>query len=234
MKKEFTNHYPNLPIYVEEPAFIKDPLLSELGRKIVLEGLLLMGELGYEQFTFKKLALKINSTEASIYRYFASKHKLLIYFFLYYWHDMENRIAFATANIKNAEKRLKAAMQVMVSIPNEGSNNTISLVLLKKLITDEYVKVYFSKTVDEENKKGLFKVYKRVCHKLSEILQEINPNYPWTVPLVSTVMQSIHFQSFYYEHLPSLTNKWKNDGEIAVFFVDLIMNNIKTSKHEAS
>lgn len=230
MKKEILSGYPTLPILVEEPAYLKDPLLSELGKKIVTEGIHLMGELGYEQFTFKKLAQRINSTEASIYRYFASKHKLLLYYFLYYWHDMENRIAFATANIKNAERRLKAALQVMVSTPESCAGATLSPDLLKRVITDEYVKVYLSKSVDEENKKGVFKVYKRVCHKLAEILHEINPHYPWTVPLISTVMQSIHSQHFYLEHLPSLTNKWKNEDEIVNFFTGLLLSNIKSSK----
>ena len=35
---------------------LRDPEASALGRKIIREGIVLMCELGYEQFTFKKLA----------------------------------------------------------------------------------------------------------------------------------------------------------------------------------
>lgn len=222
--------YPCFHISVEEPAFIKDPLQSDLGKKILSEGVFLMSKLGYEQFTFKKLALKINSTEASIYRYFENKHKLLIYYFLYYWHDIENRIAFATANIKNPETRLKVAIQVMINTPEHEPETIIPFLSLKEVITAEFVKVYFSKSVDEENNKGVFKVYKRVCHTLAETVEEINPSYPWKVPLISSVMDSIYFQRYYAEHLPSLTHKWKDEKEILHFFTNMIANNIKSKQ----
>ena len=37
-----------------------------------------------EEFTFRKLAQKINTTEASVYRYFENKHRLLIYILAWY------------------------------------------------------------------------------------------------------------------------------------------------------
>lgn len=232
MKSEHAGRYLHPGVFVEEPAYLKDPFRSDLGLKILEEGLLLMTELGYEQFTFKKLAAQINSTEASIYRYFESKHKLLLYYFLYYWHDIEGRMAFATANIPHAEKRLNAALKVMVGTGETAANSPLPARLLKKLITDEYVKVYLHKMVDEENQKGLFRVYKRVCRTLAEIVQEINPRYPWHTPLVSTVMQSIYSQHFYAEHLPGLTHAWKNDEEMLTFFVHLVLKNIKPHAHE--
>lgn len=230
MEQTIPQEYPQVAIQVEEPVYLKDPLASELGKKIVGEGAVLMHELGYEDFTFKKLGIRINSTEASIYRYFENKHRLLIYFFLYYWHDTENRIAFATANIKNPESRLRAALNVMIYQPSEDSSLIISTPVLKKLITSEYVKVYLSKSVDESNNRGVFEVYKRVCHKLVKISQEISPDYPWAVPLLSTVIESIYFQRYYADHLPSLTHTWKNEKELSDFFMDMILNNIKAPR----
>ena len=75
----------NIKIQVNEKVYLKDPDSSELGKKIIRGSIDLIDEIGFEQFTFKKLAIKINSTEASVYRYFDSKHTLLVYITLWYW-----------------------------------------------------------------------------------------------------------------------------------------------------
>jgi hypothetical protein len=46
-------------------AYLRDPERTELGRKIISESIHMMDALGFEQFTFKKLAAEISSTEAS-------------------------------------------------------------------------------------------------------------------------------------------------------------------------
>ena len=60
----------SISITVNPRLTLKDPLSSEIGNRILREGLKLMNELGFEAFTFKKLAQDIGSTEATIYRYF--------------------------------------------------------------------------------------------------------------------------------------------------------------------
>ena len=66
-----------LSIIVSKELYIKDPISSELGEKILAQGLILMHEIGLEDFNFKKLSQKINSTESTIYRYFESKNQFL-------------------------------------------------------------------------------------------------------------------------------------------------------------
>ncbi|MDH5608082.1 MAG: TetR/AcrR family transcriptional regulator, partial [Cyclobacteriaceae bacterium] len=39
----------------------------------------MIAQIGFERFNFKKLSTTINSTEASVYRYFKNKHQLLDY-----------------------------------------------------------------------------------------------------------------------------------------------------------
>lgn len=229
--KQKMHTYPAyISLKIEEPVFLKDPILSELGIKIISEGIFLMKEQGYEDFTFKKLAKKIESTEASVYRYFENKHKLLSYYFVYYWHYTEHRIAFATANVKNPETRLKSILQILAEDPPSSENQIIDLVTLRKVIIDEFPKVYLNKAVDKENSQGVFKVYKRVCKTMTDILQEIEPDYTWSTPLISTVMEAIYFQQFYAGHLPSLTHKWKSDKELAQFFFNLITKTVKSDK----
>ena len=65
------------PIYMEytvqvrmnEKLFLRDPEQSELGRRIIRQGILLINELGFEETTFRKLAEGMGTKEASIYRY---------------------------------------------------------------------------------------------------------------------------------------------------------------------
>ncbi|MGK0414670.1 MAG: AcrR family transcriptional regulator, partial [Polaribacter sp.] len=68
-----------LKISVPDKIYIKDPETSDLGKRIIENSILLIYEIGFESFTFKKLGKKIGSNESSIYRYFESKHKLLLY-----------------------------------------------------------------------------------------------------------------------------------------------------------
>ena len=42
---------------------------------ILSKSIELMEQMGYEQLTFKKIATAIESTEASVYRYFQNKHQ---------------------------------------------------------------------------------------------------------------------------------------------------------------
>ena len=61
-----------------EGTYLKDPQGSELGINILKASIELIEEIGIEDFTFKKLSIRIESTEASVYRYFESKHQLLL------------------------------------------------------------------------------------------------------------------------------------------------------------
>ena len=64
----------NLKITINENIFLKDPESSDLGKRIVENSILLIDEIGFDDFTFKKLGAKIGSNESSIYRYFENKH----------------------------------------------------------------------------------------------------------------------------------------------------------------
>ena len=70
---------------VPQGLSLRNPLETELGRNIIEHSIILMDELGFEAFTFKKLAVKIDSNETSIYRYFENKHLLLLYLVVWYW-----------------------------------------------------------------------------------------------------------------------------------------------------
>ena len=89
---------PNIKIEVPLGIYLKDPETSALGKKIVEHSILLIEEIGFEDFNFKKLGQLISSNESSIYRYFESKHKLLIYLTSWYWSWIEYQLVLETVN----------------------------------------------------------------------------------------------------------------------------------------
>jgi len=51
----------SLKIQVNDKIYVKDPETSSLGRKIIQESINLIYEIGFENFTFKKLGERIGS-----------------------------------------------------------------------------------------------------------------------------------------------------------------------------
>ncbi len=216
-------------IKIDSKIFAKDPFSSELGKNIIFHSIHLIDELGFEAFTFKKLAEKIDCTEASIYRYFENKHKLLIYHLTWYWSWLEYRITFATANIKSPEERLIIALKLLTSpLEQDPQVPQIDEEALYRIVIAESQKVYLTKSVDEENKQGLFFNYKRLCKKAAAIIHEINPGYRYPTALISTVVESSYDQRYFARHLPSLTEipKESEDG-ITHYLTELVLKAIK-------
>lgn len=219
----------NIKIKVDEKVFLKDPEHSEKGKKIIEYGIKLIEELGLEAFTFKKLAERIGTTEATVYRYFESKHKLLVYLISWYWSWLEYRLVFATSNIVSPEERLLVAIRILSGkISNDMDFSHIDEVTLQKIVIAESAKAFLTKDVDEDNKEGYFLSYKRLCKRVSDIITEINPEYEYPMSLVSTVTESAHYQVFFAKHLPSLTNIHGNqENNLVEFLTDLVFSTIR-------
>jgi AcrR family transcriptional regulator len=214
----------NIKIRVDERVYLKDPEGSEKGRSIVEQSILLIDELGLESFTFKKLAERIHTTEATIYRYFESKHMLLSYLLSWYWNWLEYRLVFTTSNISSPEERLKIAITILsgkIDVDMEFAH--VNEVVLQRIVVAESAKAYLTKEVDENNKEGFFLSYKRLCKRISDIVQEINPDYKYPASLVSTVAESAHYQRFFALHLPSLSSiSDNNENQLVNFLTDLV------------
>ena len=148
-----------LKISVPSKIYIKDPETSDLGKKIIEHSILLMHEIGFENFTFKKLGLKIGSNESSIYRYFESKHKLLLYLTSWYWAWVEYQLVIETFSITDQNKKLEKAIEVVTRETKEDSKYShINEIILYKIIVNESSKSFLTKEVDEENKEGFFEI----------------------------------------------------------------------------
>jgi AcrR family transcriptional regulator len=195
-----------IKIELNEKLYIRDPEQTELGRSIIAESITMVDELGFEQFTFKKLAAKLNSTEASIYRYFENKHKLLIYLISWYWVWLDYQFTFCTNNIAAPEQKLKIFIGIISRAGREQNTFThIDEKALYRIVVAESSKAFLTKEVDTDNKEGFFREYKAVCKKIAAIIKEINPAYPYPIALVSTLFEVSKKQIFFAQHLTSLT-----------------------------
>lgn len=219
---------PNLTIQVNSAIFVKDPLSSQLGRNILSTSIEMIEGIGFESFTFRKLATKIGSTEASVYRYFESKHKLLLYLTSWYWGWMEYKLAFGLANVDCPSDRLMRAITLLTQeVKEDGSIAHINEILLNRIVISESSKVYMTKNVDEENKHGAFSGYKRLVERVSSIVNEINSNYKYPHMLVSTIIEGAHHQRYFAAHLPRLTDVISGEDAITEFYKELVLKTIK-------
>jgi len=217
-----------IQVKINEKLFLKDPQATDLGRKIVSNSIELIDDIGFEHFTFKKLAARINSTEASIYRYFENKHKLLIYLTSWYWSWLSFRLKMETHRVEDHAEKIRIAVKVFCHlIPPINPPEGINLKALYSVLISESSKAYLTKEVDKDNRVGAFLSYKRFCKEVAEIIREIDPNYPYPTALVSTLVEAAHHQKFFSDHLPSLTEVSNGKmEEVASFLEDMIFRAI--------
>lgn len=215
-------------IDVDAKLYLKDPNSSELGLQIIQHGIQMIDKIGFESFTFKKLAGKIGATEPSVYRYFESKHKMLLYLLAWYWNWMDYKVILATSNIESAKERLRIAIRLLSApIEKDPSFEHIDEVALYRIVVSESSKVYLIKDVDTVNEQGLFVSYKRLCNRVASTVNEINPDYRFPRALISTVIESSHDQKFFAEHLPSLTDvTHKRLNDTTEFLTELVFKAI--------
>ncbi len=201
-------------VKIHEHCFLKDPDTSELGQKIVASSISLIDEVGFEAFTFKKLAKRIESTEASVYRYFENKHKLLIYLVSWYWNWLDYRMSFAMQNIEEPKKRLEIFVESITHpVKIDPTFKHIDEVALHRIVISESSKAYLTKEVDSDNKDGYFESFQTLVKKISAIVLEYNASYKFPSTLVSTLIEAAHFQRFFSTHLCDLT---ESDSELSL------------------
>ena len=214
----------NIKIQVNPKTYVKDPETSYLGKKIIQNSILLIDEIGFEEFTFKKLGEKIGSNESSIYRYFENKHKLLVYLSSWYWAWIEYRLVFSTNNINDKFEKLKKAILIVTeTIEDDSKTEHINEAVLNKIIIEEFTKTLYSKNVDEENKEGIFLIYKQINYRIEKMILDVNPDYPFAKSLVSSIIEGSLHQHFLKNHLKTITNCNENVNP-SDFYIHLIEN----------
>lgn len=211
-----------LKIAVPSKIYIKDPETSDLGKRIIENSIIIINDIGFENFTFKKLGTRIGSNESSIYRYFESKHKLLLYLSSWYWAWLEYQLVIETFSISDKKEKLEKAITVVTRTIEEDSNfSHINETLLYRIIVNESSKSFLTKEVDKENKEGYFEIYKRLITRLEAMILDVKPKYQFALSLASTILEGSLHQHFLNEHFPSITNSKKGKTPTK-FFTNLV------------
>lgn len=217
----------NIIISVNEKLYVKNPETSDLGKKIIEQSIILIDEIGFENFTFKKLGERIGSNESSIYRYFESKHKLMLYLSSWYWGWIEYKLVFATNNIYNPFEKLRKGIQIVTEkVQDDSATLHIDEATLNKIIIAEFTKTILTKEVDDENKEGFFLVYKRVINRLVDMISEVNPKYAFAKSLASSIVEGALHQHFLRDHLKTITNCNETISPTD-FYLNLVENILK-------
>jgi AcrR family transcriptional regulator len=197
----------NIKMQVHSAIYLKDPETTDLGRKILKESIILIDDIGFDHFTFKKLGEKIGSNESSVYRYFENKHRLLMYLSSWYWSWIEYKLVFATSNVSDPVAQLMKAITVVTEkIEDDESTSYINESILNRIITTEFTKTFLTKQIDNEIREGFFTVYNRVNNRVITMLEALVPEYPYVRSFVSDMVEVSLHQYFLSKHLKTITD----------------------------
>lgn len=222
-----------LKINVNDKIYLKDPETTALGKRIVEKGILLINEIGFEHFTFRKLGTAIKSNESSIYRYFENKHKFLVYLSCWYWGWKEYQLVLSTNNVSNASEKLLKAVEVATQIVEQDDTfSHIDEVALNKIIINESSKSYLTKEVETDNQDGYFEVYKRLVKRIAEMIEEVSAEYKFPLSLSSMILDGALHQHFLKDHIDSITDCSK-DISASAYFKDLVIHTLKMEENGA-
>jgi len=218
---------------LNKSLYNKDPQESNLGKRILEFSIILINEIGFEAFNFKKLAKEIGSAEKSIYRYFENKHFLLLFLTSWYWEWVYYLIFINIKNIENPKKKLEIAIDNLVRATSENPmNKYINENLLHKVVINEGGKAYHVNAIDEENKAGLFLSYKKLVKVVADIISDINPTFKYKTSLASNLFEMANNQIYFAEHLPKLSSikNGENQNEDLITMLNLFSKKILTGK----
>jgi AcrR family transcriptional regulator len=212
-------------VTLNEKLYIRNPESTETGKLIIKHAIIAMYEVGYEQFTFKKLAAQIPTTEATVYRYFENKHKLLIYLIDWYWAYMRFQVMFSINNLTDDKEKIKKIIDLLVWEDNsEDFTAEHNHKALYYISIAEGSKIYLSKEVDNNNKDKFYEPFKELCELIADIFRNYNPTYKYPKSLASTLVETSHFQYYFMNHLPRLSDfaETKNAKIIESFLENIV------------
>jgi AcrR family transcriptional regulator len=219
-----------LKINVSPALFLRDPEDTDLGRRIVVVGVERIVSEGYETFTFKKLAEHLNSTEASIYRYFESKQHLLMYIFYRYWEGMKVNLTIDLQKAEGGKERLKRVVKFICMPQWHVKDQMIDELQLMELAQSESSRIYIFNQVDEYNKNGMYLAYKSLVELIANEIISYKNHYTYAHSLASVLLNSVVNQLYYANHLPSLTDIRKGEkarNELRSFLEHFLFASLK-------
>lgn len=197
----------NIVIDINNTIYIRNPLETALGKKLICHSIQVMDEIGFEDFNFKRLATHMGSTEASVYRYFENKYKLLSYLVAWYWDYMHFMILMDIRNMDDSRSKLRRIIETLVnSINNATAPEYIDQTKLHRIVVENASKVYHNKQVDALKKEGFYTNLLKLVKTISSVIQEVDPTYLYPVALANNVIDISLNNEYNILHLHKLTD----------------------------
>jgi AcrR family transcriptional regulator len=221
----------SVQVRMNERLFLRNPETSELGRRIVRQGILMYDEIGFEEATFKKLAERMSTKEASIYRYFENKHRLLVYLVAWYWQWLEYQLVFQTNNLVDPQEKLERLLRlILLKDLDTFASDDIDIRALHRVVIRESSKAYLTHHVTEDNRQQLFKPYKDLCGRIAALILDYRPDYPFARSRASSLIETAHYQTFFMQNLPMLTDFGisNDEGQLLEFLRHLLFSSLNS------
>lgn len=217
-----------IKIEVTPKLYIKNPQQTTLGKRILKESVDLMDKLGYDDFTFKKLAERLETAESSVYRYFENKNRLVLYFMAWYWEMQEYRLVFLTGEAHSSDEKFKIALELFFDTPkSKNFNADFDSDKVWHIISSESFKACLVREQDPSVRSEIIKLYQRVITRYAEIIKEINMNVTNAELVASLIIEGVTDYNFYHLHHKKSLPAFANENEARQFFVSFYLNSIK-------
>ena len=131
---------------------------------------------------------------------------------------MEFLVDFTIQNIQNPKEKVTKIINLLTqSLPESVGQLDYNKSFLNQIVLSESSKVYLIKEVKEINSFQVFKPYKDLCNKISEVMLSLNPSYTYSRSLSSTLIETAHSQQYFSKNLPRLTDVSNEKEEEFVF-----------------
>jgi hypothetical protein len=122
--------------------------------------------------------------------------------------------------VNNKEKLTNIIQLLTHELPESSGQLDYNKKYLHQIVITESSKVYLVKEVNEINRNHVFKPYKDLCAKIADVISAYNPKYKYPKTLSSTLVETSHFQQYFGNYLPNLTdNKNQADDEFVANFL---------------
>jgi Rad3-related DNA helicase len=142
---------------------------------------------------------------------------------------MEYLVVFQLQPLANSKAKLERLIELLTHplAESEGQSD-YNKQFLHQIVITESTKVYLVKEVKQINEDAVFKPYKDLCARISELIQSENPAYEFPHSLSSTLIETAHSQLFFSQHLPKLTDAGKKHKTefVARYLKDLLFKSL--------
>ncbi|MBL7812132.1 MAG: TetR/AcrR family transcriptional regulator [Bacteroidetes bacterium] len=200
--------------------YIKNPQETALGQSLLEHAAACISRDGLEEFNFRKLAQAAGCTEATVYRYFENKHKLVLLLMNLFWGYVDFQIQQRIRFEPKAEAALNACLNELGNLQLHEIHNPHFAELLVHLAAREGVKMHLGKDIHAETQDGSLTHYLRLLQTVEDLLRLNHVSYPRA--LAGLLLDSALQQHFYRHNEPLLTDSACEEEGCVQFLQSLI------------